>query len=124
VTCCSLNGNFNNVQVWTYGYLLKRIGEVAEEYGITVIYVDEAYTSSKCPLHSEECGKRIERGLFKCKKLNKVFNADLVACNILITPSPTDRSRCSPKPSRFSWNPFRAGRKSENYRIKSALVED
>ena len=61
---------------------------MAEEYGITVIYVDEAYTSSKCPLHSE-CGKRIERGLFKCKKLNKVFNADLVAaCNILITLSP------------------------------------
>ena len=79
------NGNFNNVQVWTYGYLLKRIGEVAEEYGITVIYVDEAYTSSKCPLHGESCGRRIERGLFKCKKLNKVFNADLVACNILIT---------------------------------------
>jgi len=64
---------------------------VTEEYGITVIYVDEAYTSSKCPLHGESCGRRIERGLFKCKKLNKVFNADLVACNILITPSPADR---------------------------------
>jgi len=37
-------------------------------------------------------GKRIERGLFECKKLNKVFNADLVAAyNILITPSPADR---------------------------------
>jgi len=36
-------------------------------------------------------GKRIERGLFECKKLNKVFNADLVAAyNILITPSPAD----------------------------------
>jgi len=62
---------------------------VTEEYGITVIYVDEAYTSSKCPLHGESCGRRIERGLFKCKKLNKVFNADLVAAyNILITLSP------------------------------------
>ena len=88
------NGNFNNVQVWTYGYLLKRIGEVAEEYGITVVYVDEAHKSSKCPLHGESCGRRIERGLFKCKKLNKVFNADLVAAyNILITPSPADRAR-------------------------------
>ena len=77
-------GTSTTVQVWTYGYLLKRIGEVAEEYGITAIYVDEAYTSSKCPLHGESCGRRIERGLFKCKKLNKVFNADLVAaCNIL-----------------------------------------
>jgi putative transposase len=27
------NGNFNNVHVWTYRYLLKRISEVAEEYG-------------------------------------------------------------------------------------------
>jgi putative transposase len=45
------NGNFNNVHIWTYGYLLRRISEVAEEYGISVIYVDEAYTSSRCPLH-------------------------------------------------------------------------
>jgi len=62
---------------------------VAEEYGITVVYLDEAYTSSKCPLHGHNCGKRIERGLFKCTTLNKVFNADLVgAYNIPITPSP------------------------------------
>jgi len=83
------NGDFNNVHVWTYGYLLRRINEVAEEYGITVIYVDEAYTSSKCPIHGHNCGERIRRGLFKCATLNKVFNADLVgAYNILITPSP------------------------------------
>ncbi len=83
------NGDFNNVHIWTYGYLLKRIYEVAEEYGITVVYVNEAYTSSKCPVHGPGCGKRIKRGLFKCTKLNKVFNADLVgAYNILITPSP------------------------------------
>jgi len=36
------NGNFNNVHIWTYGYLLRRIAEVAEEYGISVIYVDES----------------------------------------------------------------------------------
>jgi putative transposase len=42
------NGDFNNVHVWTYGYLLRRIYEVAEEYGIAVIYVNEAYTLSKC----------------------------------------------------------------------------
>jgi putative transposase len=47
------NGNFNNVHVWTYGYLLKRIAEVAEEYGIDVVYVDEAGTSSRCPLHGD-----------------------------------------------------------------------
>jgi len=84
------NGNFNNVHVWTYNYLLRRIYEVAEEHGIIVVYVDEAHTSSKCPIHGEKCGNRVKRGLFKCMKLNKVFNADLVgAYNILITPSPT-----------------------------------
>jgi putative transposase len=86
------NGNFNNVHVWTYRYLLKRISEVAEEYGINVIYVDETYTSSRCPLHGDGCGARISRGLFKCTRLNKVFNANLIAAhNILmmpITPSP------------------------------------
>jgi len=39
------NGNFDNNRVWTYRYLLKRIAEVAEEYGISVICVDESYTS-------------------------------------------------------------------------------
>jgi putative transposase len=75
-----------------HGYLLRRISEVADEYGIDVIYVDEAYTSSRCPLHGDGCGARISRGLFKCTKLNKVFNADLTAAhNILmmpVTPSP------------------------------------
>ena len=83
------NGGFNNVHVWTYRYLLRRISEVAEEYGITVIYVNEAHTSSRCPIHGHNCGRRIKRGLFKCTALNKVFNADLVgAYNMLITPSP------------------------------------
>ena len=83
------NGNFNNVHVWTYGYLLRRIHEVAEEYGITVVYVSEAYTSSRCPIHGKRCGSRVKRGLFKCTRLNKIFNADLVgAYNILITRVP------------------------------------
>ena len=89
------NGCFTTVQVWNYGYLLKRLVEVLEEYGITVYFVDEAHTSTKCPVHGSVCGKRMSRGLFKCTTLNKIFNADLVAAyNILIkgvetiTPSP------------------------------------
>jgi putative transposase len=39
------NGNFNNVHAWTYSYLLRRIYEVAEEYGITVVYTDEGFSS-------------------------------------------------------------------------------
>ena len=69
--------------------------EVLEEYGVKVHLVDEAHTSSKCPLHGVGCGKRMARGLLKCTRLNKVFNADLTASyNILIkgvetiTPSP------------------------------------
>ena len=85
-------GNFNVSNVWSYGYVIKRLKEVAEEYGMKVEEVNEAYTSSTCPIHGDNCGKRIVRGLFKCFKLNKVFNADIVgAFNILkksITPSP------------------------------------
>ncbi len=122
------NGNFSNVHVWTYGYLLKRIGEVAEECGMRVVYVSEAYTSSKCPLHGDGCGRRVKRGLFKCTTLNKAFNADLVgAYNILITPSPQQWDRgngpetrprakplgegdVAPKPPRTSGNPRPSGR--------------
>jgi len=81
------NGDFDNVHVWTYGLLLRRIREVAEEYGIKVIYVDEKGTSSKCPWHGDGCGVRIYRGLFKCTTMNKVFNADIIAAhNILLAP--------------------------------------
>jgi putative transposase len=47
------NDNFDNIHAWTYGYLLSRIFEIAEEYGINVIYVNEAYTSSRCPIHGD-----------------------------------------------------------------------
>jgi len=81
------NGDFDNTRVWTYGLLLRRIREVAEEYGIKVIYVDEKGTSTRCPWHGDDCGVRIYRGLFKCTTMNKVFNADIIAAhNILLAP--------------------------------------
>jgi transposase len=97
------NGDFDNVHVWTYRYLLRRIADVAEEYGMDVVYVDEAYTSSRCPLHGDGCGVRISRGLFRCTTINKVFNADLIAAhNILLTP-------VTPSPGRGRGNGRRPG---------------
>ncbi|AFL67206.1 RNA-guided endonuclease InsQ/TnpB family protein [Desulfurococcus amylolyticus] len=88
--------NFEVVHVWSYGYLLRRLAEVAEEYGISVEFVSEEYTSTTCPLCKTHIAhRRIARGLLKCYKHSKAFNADLVgAFNILskkkpITPSPT-----------------------------------
>jgi len=97
------NGDFDNNHVWTYGLLLRRIAEVAEEYGINVIYVDERGTSSRCPLHGDGCGVRIHRGLFKCTTMNKVFNADLIAArNILMTATSNNTSMTpvTPEPRR------------------------
>ncbi|MBP1911561.1 RNA-guided endonuclease InsQ/TnpB family protein [Thermococcus stetteri] len=87
--------NFLLSHVWRFNYVIKRLTEVAEEYGISVVVVGEAFTSQTCPL----CGQRhpngrIFRGLFKCHREGVVTNADLVgAFNILrkvvktITPS-------------------------------------
>ena len=97
------NGNFDNNRVWTCRCLLKRIAEVAEEYGISIIYVDESYTSSRCPWHGDDCGIRVYRGLFKCTKLGKVFNADLIAAyNILMTVTSNNISMTpvAPEPRR------------------------
>ncbi|ADY02095.1 IS element ISDka2 orfB [Vulcanisaeta moutnovskia 768-28] len=114
------NGNFNTVQTWSYGYLLKRVSEVLEEYGVNVVFVNEAYTSSYCPFHGNKCGKRIARGLFKCTSLNRVFNADVVgAYNILvkgdtITPSPRDGIGATrPRPG-VGLNPAKAGNVAPN----------
>ncbi|MEM4970670.1 MAG: transposase [Sulfolobales archaeon] len=87
--------NFEIVHIWSYGYLLRRLRDVAEEYGIEVEHVDEENTSRTCPIcRTIENHERISRGLLKCYKHNIAFNADLVgAFNILakkkaITPSP------------------------------------
>ncbi|ADT83858.1 RNA-guided endonuclease InsQ/TnpB family protein [Thermococcus barophilus] len=77
--------NFILSHVWRFNYVIKRLKEVAEEYGVTVIITDEAFTSQTCPL----CGQchsnaRFVRGLFKCHREGVVMNADLVgAFNIL-----------------------------------------
>ncbi|WP_148882287.1 RNA-guided endonuclease InsQ/TnpB family protein [Thermococcus aciditolerans] len=77
--------NFILSRVWRFNYVIKRLKEVAEEYGIKVEVVDEAFTSQTCPL----CGQRhvngrIFRGLFECRRVGVVMNADLVgAFNIL-----------------------------------------
>ncbi|USG99932.1 transposase [Thermococcus argininiproducens] len=87
--------NFILSHVWRFNTVIKRLSEVAEEYDISVVVVDEAFTSQTCPF----CGKphegaRLVRGLFKCPAGGLVMNADLVgAFNILkkivrtITPS-------------------------------------
>ncbi|NJE08835.1 transposase [Thermococcus sp. M39] len=87
--------NFILSHVWRFNYVIQRLKEVAEEYGIVVEVVNEAFTSQTCPL----CGQRhangrIFRGLFECRREGVVMNADLVgAFNILkkavktITPS-------------------------------------
>ena len=87
--------SFEVVYVWSYGYLLRRLKEVAEEHGIEIEYVDEKDTSRTCPICRTHIGhKRVARGLLKCYKHDIVFNADLVgAFNILskekpIAPSP------------------------------------
>ncbi len=77
--------NFILSHVWRLNYVIKRLKEVSEEYGVEVVVVDEAFTSKTCPV----CGKphygaRLVRGLFKCPAMGLVFNADLVgAFNIL-----------------------------------------
>ena len=77
--------NFLLSHVWRFNTVIQRLREVAEEYGILVVVVDEAFTSKTCPV----CGKphegaRFVRGLFKCPATGLIFNADLVgAFNIL-----------------------------------------
>ncbi|NJE04951.1 transposase [Thermococcus sp. M36] len=77
--------NFILSHVWRFNMVIQRLKEVAEEYGIQVLVVNEAFTSKTCPV----CGKphegaRFVRGLFKCPAEGLIFNADLVgAFNIL-----------------------------------------
>ena len=103
------NGNFNNIHVWTYGYLLRRIREVAEEYGIRVIYVDEKGTSTRCPLHGDGCGIRVYRGLFRCTQLNEIYNADVAAARNILKTQVTEGTNNPRAPKRGGGNGRRPG---------------
>jgi putative transposase len=59
-------GNFSNVHVWTYGYLLRKIYEVAGEYSTAVSFVDEKKPHQNARYMEIAAGKRL--------KAEKVFN--------------------------------------------------
>ncbi|NJE85181.1 transposase [Thermococcus sp. CX2] len=77
--------NFLLSRVWLFNYTIQRLKEVAEEYGIVVEVVDEAYSSITCPFCGQpHYGARFVRGLYLCPRKGLVLNADLVgAFNIL-----------------------------------------
>jgi putative transposase len=64
---------------WSVGYMVRRVEEVAEEYGIRVTRVDEKGTSSECP----RCGsRRVNRSkrMFKCRDCGLEAHRDAVGC--------------------------------------------
>jgi putative transposase len=109
------NNNYNNNtkanamvnNFWSYSYIIRRVKEKAEEYGINVKEISEYKTSSICPYCNLE-GVRRYRGLFYCKSCNMVINADVVGVlniarkynnnsnnkkNTTIIPSPSFNTR-------------------------------
>ncbi|AIY87267.1 MULTISPECIES: RNA-guided endonuclease TnpB family protein [unclassified Thermotoga] len=87
-------GSINNKKLhqMPYGKFLSKLKYKADQVGIRVIEVDEAYTSQTCSV----CGavdrsSRLHRGLYVCKHCGSVMNADTNgAFNILkkVSPSP------------------------------------
>jgi len=86
------NSMINNY--WSYRWIIQRLKEKAEEYGIEVKEVSEYKTSSICPFCGAK-GNRRHRGLFYCPNCDKVMNADVVGVlniakkNETIIPSPS-----------------------------------
>jgi len=97
---------------WSFRWIVQRLKEKAEEYGIEVVEVSEYKTSSTCPFCGSE-GNRRYRGLFYCPKCQKVMNADVVGVlniaknNGTIIPSPSWRDRDNglvAQPLLLGWN--------------------
>jgi putative transposase len=65
---------------WSAGYLLRRIREKAEEYGIQIITVDERGTSSVCPRCGSKHVARKEGRLFRCLNCGLEAHRDAVGC--------------------------------------------
>jgi putative transposase len=78
------NGNQKLHNFWPFAQILRRICELAEEYGIAVEMVDERGSSKTCVMHPSEQSGRIHRGLYRCRARCVVYNADAGgAVNIL-----------------------------------------
>lgn len=94
---------------WSFRYIVRRMREVAEEYGIKVEEVDESYTSKTCSI----CGVRHRngrkhRGLYICKKRDKAINADLNGArnifNVAVNPTRDSGSGPVAEPLLLRWN--------------------
>lgn len=67
---------------WSFGKLYKKIGNKAEEYGIDLVKVDEAYTSMTCPICGMESYPKDR--IFVCDFCGNVEHRDIIgATNIL-----------------------------------------
>jgi putative transposase len=58
--------------------MVSRLEYKCRETGIPFAIVDERDTSSTCSMCGKEEDGRIKRGLYRCKRYEKIFNAD---CN-------------------------------------------
>jgi len=97
---------------WSFRWIIQRLKERAEEYGIEVVEVSEHETSSICPFCGTR-GNRRHRGLFYCPNCDKIMNADVVGVlnisrkNGTIIPSPSWRDRDNglvTQPLLLRWN--------------------
>ena len=73
-----------------YGKFKDRLKSKCELYGISIVFVDEAYTSQTC----SSCGivrnsNRVKRGLYRCRSCGMQLNADINgAINIMRKVAP------------------------------------
>lgn len=62
---------------WSHKYILRRIKELGEEYGIEIIEQSERGTSKTCCMCGQQHNGRIYRGLHYCKENKTIINADV-----------------------------------------------
>ncbi|MGH9876746.1 MAG: RNA-guided endonuclease InsQ/TnpB family protein [Nitrososphaera sp.] len=68
---------------WSHNYIMQRIKELGEEYGVEIVKQSERGTSKTCCICGQRHNGRIHRGLHYCKENNAVVNADVSgACNL------------------------------------------
>lgn len=95
---------------WSFRYVIKKLREKAEEYGIKVLEIHEWKTSIKCPRRRYENNRnRRFIGLFKCLKCSYTNNTDIVGAlnlsKVAVKGSkPSSGSRLVAQPLVLRWN--------------------
>jgi len=102
----SVETNEKVYNFWAFGRLLQRLESVCEEYGLSIEYRSEAWTSQECPACGRRAATTRSGDSFACP-CGYEGHADLSASVVLLNRYADDSTGPTARPVRLAWDNHR-----------------